>query len=146
MLLKDFTAQIMGSEQDCLTFLRKHGIFDEAMMFCTRNPTGKRECGSEMKRTLRKNSKGEQYPAWRCTSTSCRTYLSIRSTNKFFSWDGTTNLSLRDIMMLVYIWLYNSNTIQQVRTMTGHSPETIVNWFFCFRQVCTDAMRRAPTL
>lgn len=142
MLLGDFAHDVLVSEEACLAFLRKHGIFGEAVMFCNRNPTGQHECGGEMKLTTRMNVKKERIPTWRCTA--CYTYRSVRS--KFFSWDVHSNLSLHDIMTLLYLWLYNTNTIKQVYTMAGHSCNTIVNWFFCFRQVCGDALRHAPPL
>jgi len=151
MHLKEFIDDVLQSEETCVNFLRKHGIFDEEVRYCTRGAGTRSECGGRMKRTLRKNRKGESRPTWRCTAYACQSFRSIRDTNGFFGWRGRddkvhVSLSLRDIMMIVYLWLHTTSTIEQVREMTGHSKVTIVNWFHLCRQVCTDALERTPRM
>lgn len=144
MLHHEFVDRVLRSEEHCVAFLRTHGILDEAVMYCSRKLVGGAECGAEMNRTTRKNREGEKIPTWRCTS--CYTFRSMRQTNEFFSWDGFCHLSMRQIMTIVYFWLHTTVTIEQAHSITGHNSETLVNWFFCCRQVCSDAMERAPKL
>jgi len=48
-----------------VNFLRIHGIFNEAMMYCTRNASGDGEYGAEEKRTIQTNARNEKFPAWK---------------------------------------------------------------------------------
>jgi len=81
-------------------------------------------CGLFMRRT-RKNRKGEIIPSWRCSRKACRTQRSIRHTNLFFIVEdgkgrNNSKMSLRDILLLVYLFVNSKDTIEQLMIKLGH--------------------------
>ncbi len=66
---------------------------------------------------------------------------SIRSTHPFFSYrdiggQGRSNLSMRDVLRLVFTFTYISRTTVEKMKMTGNARQTIFEWHSLCHRVC----------
>lgn len=149
MKLLDFHAQALQSEESCIAFLNLFGLFDESIAFCP----GKAHiaCGQRMKKVRKKNRKGDIIPSWRCSKKLCRAQRSIRSSNRFFAYQDSNgrakcNLSVRQILIIVYFFVYSRDTFEQLMMKTGHSNHTICDWLNMCREVCSTVVRNQPKM
>ena len=134
MRLSDFYMKCYVSEKDCVEYLTKLDInLAEEAVTCSK-------CSAEMKKTTRKNRKGEHYPTFKCPRKGCGTYKSMR-TKAFFSLnDGcSSKLEVRGILEIVFMWILKFPTLQ-IADLTGCSTRTVVKWLKRCRKVCTAAV------
>lgn len=149
MKLLDFHEQALKSEDDCVNFLNSFGIFDESAAVGPGKSTT--SCNLLMKRTQKKNKKGDIIPSWRCSKKTCRTQRSICSSNRFFMFEDThgrnnCKLSLRDILLIIYFFVYSNDTNEQLMTKLGHGKHTIVDWLNLCREGCSKIIRSQPKM
>ena len=142
MKLIDFVSKVLQSELSCVQFLQSYGIVSSTMN-C--------DCSTLMKLVLRKQRSGNSTIVWRCSKRACRKKKSVRSQCSFLAFkraDGRvrTSLTLRKLLELVYLWLYNRSTCRQMRIQTGCSLQSIADWLGLFREVCSHAIIAAPKL
>lgn len=149
MKILDLYDQALKSEPACLEFLRTFGIFTDAAALCP----GKQGviCTRPMGTIFRKTKKGHVIPSWRCGRKLCRTTRSIRKTNRFFTFEASDgrarcNLKLREILLIVYFFIYSNDTLDQFVTKTGHSKQTICDWLNLCREVCSKVIRSLPKM
>lgn len=143
----DLNKQALASETACVEFLQSYGLFDDSKAICP----GKASltCQLPMGKFYKKNAEGEVVPAWRCTKKACRKQVTMRKTNKLFSGEVATgkpktNLSLRQIVLLMYQFAGSNDTMAQVMEKTGHNEHTILRWFNAFRDVCSAVIEEWP--
>ena len=139
MEMTEFATNVLASEKLCDMYLRKHGL-----LFCRTKKT--KECGSEMRRTVRKSG----LEGWTCKNKTCRTSRSLR-TNKFFTYldkNGKPhcNLSLRTIISIVYVFAFTRCTVRKACPITGCAMGTIIDWYNMCREVCSQVLRTQPKL
>lgn len=149
MKILDLHEQALKTETACLEFLRTFGIFSNAAAICPGRKVS--QCLNPMKTIHRKNRKGHTTSSWRCSKKNCRIQRSIRSTNKFFAFQdsrGRTkcNLNLRQILLLVYLFVYSNDTLDQIVIKTGHSKATVCDWMNLCREVCSRVVRSLPKM
>ncbi len=149
MKLLDFHEQALKSEEHAVSFLQSFGIFDPSAVFCP----GKHGeiCGNKMSQIRKKSKKGDIIPSWRCSKKLCRVTRSIRSTNRFFTYRdiknrARCNLSLKEILLIVYHFVYSQDTMEQLMVKTGHGKHTIVDWMNMCREVCSFAINSRPKM
>lgn len=149
MKLLDLYEQALKSEPSCIEFLNSFGLFDESIAFCP----GKLNiyCGERMKKIRKKNRKGEYIPSWRCTKKLCRTQRSIRASNRFFAFEDRNgrskcNLPVRQILLIIYFFIYSRDTLEEIMVKTGHNKHTICDWLNLCREVCTRVIRNQPKM
>lgn len=147
MLEREFFQQVISSESDCLAFLRAHGVLESAPPIC--------ECGGKMRESKRKERSGNVTILWKCVRSRggkrCYKTKSVREWNElFFHRDRngkmTNNLTLCSITHLLWLFLNSRSTVRNVVAITGHSSETVVDWFSFFRATCGKALELAPKL
>ena len=148
MDLLTFSEEVLESEESCAHFLQAHGVIPYSVL-CPGKQNA--NCGAQMIMVHRKNRSGRLSVHWRCTKKVCRVERSVRATTLFLKYkknDGSScsNMSLCDIMRLLYLWLYTTSTLRQLRVLTGHSLQTLTDWTNLFREVCAHSMVRLPQL
>ena len=79
--------------------------------------------------------------AWRCTRKGCQSVLSIRD-GTFFS---GSHLNLNEIVEISYWWARGMN-VTNVMHETGHTKQTIVDWFNFHRDVCAQYFIDNPVM
>lgn len=144
MLLINFVREALRSEEACVRFLQKHGLFTEEEIKCPGKNS--QACNSMMRKVSINDTL-----IWRCTKRSCRTKRSIRVTNSFFFYKDkngklNTKMSMCSIMMIVYLFIHTTCTLDQMEVMTGHSRATLVDWLALCREVCAKAMEMQPKM
>ena len=135
---KDFYKAI-ESEESCIEYLKHKGLLLYNIEKCQRFRNGV-ICDSVLRECNRKNRKGEVIPTLRCSNTSCRTFVSIRKCNSFFTYTDlngkcNSNLKLNEIMELVWMWL-NFKTQVDAKKETKKCKQTICDWYNLCRDVC----------
>lgn len=149
MKLLDFFANAIQSEESAVNFLRLFGLFDPTIAICP----GKSGawCKERMMEIKKKNRKGKVSLAWRCTKGNCRATKSIRNSNRFFAFldaGGRSHgkISLCQILLIIYFFIYSKDTIDQFMIKTGHSNHTIVDWLNFCREVCSKVIQNQPKM
>ena len=74
-------------------------------------------------------SKDNSY--WKCSNKKCGKKVSLRSN----SWFSNSNLSLENIILITYFWVYRSSEDFVIHEL-GISNKTIVDWYNFCREVC----------
>ncbi len=141
MIIDTLVNDVLGSEEDCINYLRQFGLFSKTHASCW-----KTSCSGVMKQT---NRKGQ--PLWKCKARSCRTTTSFRYPNRFFYFTdklGRPNckLSFCSIVRLAHFFVHSSCTIRQFEKICGNSSKTICEWFHLFREVCNLSIDRSLQL
>jgi len=86
----------------------------------------------------------------RCTKKGCQTYQSIRSGNPFFTYidlNGKchSNLSLTEIIELVWYWVYMI-PVHNAVLWTGRSKSTVIDWYNLCHDVVVDQFSKRPKM
>ncbi|KAK3921779.1 putative transposase-like protein [Frankliniella fusca] len=89
------------------------------------------KCGDDMK-LLAKAALSDGY-AWRCCKKACKCVRSIRKG----TWFSESKLSLRNIVMLTYMWC-EQFTQKQVKKELGVADHTVVDWYNFCRELCFE--------
>lgn len=55
-------------------------------------------------------------------------------------------MSLRNILLIVYHFVYGKETLDQLEIKTGHSRPTICDWLNLCREVCSKVVRSLPKM
>ncbi len=155
MLAKDFFGTVVVSEESRVRFLRKHRVFmNDEDMVCPGKKGGS-YCGSKIvTRCEKSKSKGSSCsPVFQCRKRVCRRKFAVRSTNHLFHHGldylgrHVSMLSIREIMILLYIFLYcEHGSISEAMTKTGHSRQAVCDWFSHFRDTITKSIEWLPSL
>jgi hypothetical protein len=119
--------RIIATEESCVTYLREKGLLpggsgQEGSGFCTKERNGKL-CGGTLKDYMRKGRNGKFTKSLRCNRHGCGTYVSIRKSNKFFTYTDlngrcNSNLSMCHILELCWMWSHSYPT-SLVERLTG---------------------------
>lgn len=150
MKLTDLFEDVLKTEFSCLEFLRAFGMFSKSAAICPGKPGAL--CTRQMNQNHRKTKKkGSISFYWRCTRKHCNISKTIRKTNRFFAYQGSDkkakgNLSLRNILLIVYHFVYGKDTLDELEIKTGHSRPTLCDWLNFCREVCTTVVRRLPKM
>lgn len=144
MRLLDFVLNACATEETALRFLRQHNVL-ESEALCP----GKR--GVACMRVMREEVYGNGKRRWRCPRKSCQTTRSVRASNAFFHYVDSTGrmtsrLPLREILVLVWLWVHARMPERMVRAVTGKSTATIVDWNHFCRTTCGKVMDLQPKL
>ena len=148
MDLLTFSGEVLESETSSVRFLQAHGVIPNSVT-CPGKQVA--NCAAEIIMVHRKNRSGRFSMHWRCTKKMCRVERSVRTTSLFLKYekrDGSScsNMSLCDIMRLLYLWLHTTSTVRQLHLLTGHSLQTLTDWTNLFREVCSHSTVRLPQL
>ena len=148
MDLFSFTGSVLASEMTCVEFLQHFGVIPY-VLFCP----GKDgvACGAPMRTVQRLQKSGQRSVRWRCSVKACRTERSVRSASNFLKYercDGRADckLTLRQILLLLYLWVCTTSTTRQLRDLTGLGLATIADWTNFFREVCSHSIANLPKL
>ena len=117
---KDLCREVTKNEEATITWLKNKNIIRRSLL-C-------RKCSSSCNFIPRKDGY-----AWRCTRKGCQSVLSIRD-GTFFS---GSHLKLNEIVEISYWWARGMN-VTNVMHKTGHTTQTIVDWFNFHRDVCAQ--------
>lgn len=69
------------------------------------------------------------------------------SSHRFFSYHdkngkANTKLGVRDIMRLLYVFIFTYGTVKDRATLCGESYRTVLDWDSLFREVCAMALEK----
>lgn len=112
--------EITATEEDTITWLKRNNLL--------RNGYVCQKCGSSCSFVKRKESF-----AWRCPKKGCQSVYSMRN-DSFFT---GSHLKVQEIVELSYWWA-RGTTVANTIHETGHSPNTVVDWFNFHRDVCAQ--------
>lgn len=90
------------------------------------------DCGEKMRKV--KNNKIADKYMWRCTKGAHNIKRSLR----LGSWFGESKLSMREILMISYMWLLQMSN-KSIMFDRGVSTSTVVEWKLFCREICIDA-------
>ena len=74
---------------------------------------------------------------WRCRR--CRKSKSLRY-GSFFT---NSNLSIKEMVLVIYCWAVGM-CLSTASTVTGHSKQSLVDWFNLLREECSNKILRTP--
>lgn len=135
MLLKDFYANIISTEETAVTFLRGHRLLDTVQ-----DAEPCHRCGNVMVEKRKRDRGGDFRPVLRCPRKGCQTSRSVRAGNVFFHYTDINqklncNLKLCEILELVMFFILEIPNEMAV-TLTGRSKGTVTDWYNMCREVC----------
>ena len=113
-------SEVLTDEETAIYWLQNRGLLKNSVT-CSK-------CSSACRFVARKGSF-----AWRCPRKGCQAVLSFRD-GSFFA---GSHLKVDDILAITYWWARGvpvSVTLHE----TGHSPNTVVDWYNFHRDVCTQ--------
>ena len=89
-------------------------------------------------------------PSYRCLTSGCRTWKSIRVGNRFFYYTNAnghvqSRLPLQSILELVLMFIIDL-PYKWVSRLTGRAQGTISDWFNMCREVCTGIVEGRPQM
>jgi len=127
MLAKELY-RIIATEKNSIQFLQEQGII------CMEKecPT----CGKFMSKDLNRGR-------WRCRKRACDIELSMKADNEFFVQGG---LPMKDVLELLWMFLYSRMTIAEASYATNHSTSTVTFYYKRFRKICTLSMNAEPKM
>ncbi len=101
-------------------------------------------CGTLMKRDLTRCR-------WRCSKKNCQNTLQIRGENRFFYYTESTGrrhsrLKLNEILEMQYFFLFTRMTVREAAYTTGHSQNTVIDWFNMMRKDCIRSIENQPKM
>ena len=142
MLARDFYSKVICSEEECLSFLRKHNALAGNGVKCN-----KCNHSAPMVEQKRKQRSGRTTVTWRCENRNCKSIRSVRDWNALFYHEdeaGKSNsrLTLCAIMEIVHNFLYNRRRLQDKVVRLGHSKKTLSDWL----EYCRATKRKAMEL
>ena len=103
---------IFGSYEECLMYYARQRLL-ASQAHC-------RLCGTTM--DLKKRPSVKDQFSWRCTNSSCRTWLTLRH-GSFFE---KSNLDLQKWLHIIFLWSADASQKQIIET-TGISQKTIID-------------------
>uniref|UniRef100_A0A6P7F9I0 Uncharacterized protein LOC114327708 n=1 Tax=Diabrotica virgifera virgifera TaxID=50390 RepID=A0A6P7F9I0_DIAVI len=136
-LLKDFYRSVILSEKCAVTFLREHGLLDEAddNQPCHR-------CGSVMQQKTRSDRGKEARLVLRCPRKGCQVTRSVRTGNEYFHNFYTdlndrvsSKLSLCGMLEIMFFFVEDIPLTTTVQ-LTGKATDTVTEWYNMFREIC----------
>ncbi len=146
MKYDDLKETVLNSEENCVKFLRSFGIFNEYNVTCPRVADSMR-CNVPL---VRKKKDGRL--GWRCSRGKCRSFHSIRKTNKFFTYRTRqgkcrSNFKLAHIIRITYYYITAPEMkLDNLQEKTGYSRQALVDWHSMIREVCSLVLPRQPKL
>ena len=135
---------VLSSEWNSVIHLQQFGLFNDESKDCP--GTLAKPCTSSMRMRVRScGANRESTVSWICKKKSCRKSISVRDSNRFFSWTdkrGRSNskLSIRKIVEIVYEFLYTTSTTEQLMLRLALSRETVITWMSLCREVCEQVV------
>ena len=90
---------------------------------------------------LKKRPSVKDQFSWRCTNSSCRTWLTLRH-GSFFE---KSNLDLQKWLHIIFLWSADASQKQIIET-TGISQKTIIDCCSFLRDICSWKLLRDPTI
>ena len=120
------------------------GSYEECLMYYVRqwllaSQAHSRFCGTTM--DLKKWPSVKDQFSWRCTNSSCRTWLTPRH-GSFFE---KSNLDLQKWLHIIFVWSADASQKQIIET-TGISQKTIIDCCSFLRDICSWKLLRDPTI
>lgn len=136
MRMDELYSDVIGTEEMAIAYLRGQGIFSTSMQCpaCDRwmiyDPIRRR---------------------WRCYRARCRKEIVLRDENLFFTFMETSGklhsgLPLRQILKLLWIFLYTHMTNRNSVYASKCAIQTVVDWNNLMREVCSHSLEAEPKM
>lgn len=144
--MKDLFNEIINSKINSLLFLQKHGIIPRTKLCPGPLIHGKRSsfCGHQM--SIKEVNDRKDCVTWRCRKThkaviNSRLYTKkdVKVTIRQDTWIEHSNLTLEEIIMMLYCWA-NNYTNEQIAHEVNCSPKTASAWSSFLRYTCLSKM------
>lgn len=121
---------VLKSALTCEKFLQEHDVIPKSMLCLGRNGE---HCCKEMVLHIGTKPDNREFTFWRCTRRACQLQRNVRCSNKFFTFmtsNGvcSSKLSLCQIMLIVFLYLYGNSSLRRLNVLTGHFLATVCDW------------------
>lgn len=130
--LKVLLTKILISKEATIEWLMSVGILKKKR-FC---PT----CGEEMKLVSVPKEKTSDLFRWRCQRKIPKKH-DIKLSLRHGSWYSKANMTLEEMTQVTYLWCLGL-TQTQIKSETGCSSNTLVDWSNFCREVCEESLLR----